>query len=242
MRALDIPARIVTGYQGGERNAVDGYWVVRQSEAHAWAEVWLSGKGWVRVDPTSAVSPGRTGTFQRLQREQSAMGAALLGTVNAEFALNLRAYWDAANNSWNQWILNYTQGQQLKLLESLGFESPRWEDLIFVLLGVVVIASLGGALWSLWERHHRDPWLELLAQASARLQKAGLHIAPNSPPRRVAEQLIQQLGPDHPSVSALQDWLFKLEAMRYAPPTQRQHGAAGITGLKRTFKQLPWPS
>ena len=58
MRAMDIPARIVTGYQGGERNPVDGFWVVRQSDAHAWTEVWLAGRGWVRVDPTSAVAPG----------------------------------------------------------------------------------------------------------------------------------------------------------------------------------------
>ncbi len=242
MRALDIPSRVVTGYQGGERNSVDGYWVVRQSEAHAWTEVWLSGQGWVRVDPTSAVSPGRTGTFQRLQREQSVVSAALLGNINAEFALNLRAYWDAANNSWNQWVLNYTQGQQLKLLERLGFEAPSWEDLIYVLICVVVIASLGAALWGLWERHHRDPWLDLLARATARLQQGGIILVPNSPPRRVAAQLKQQLGPDHPSLSAIQDWLLKLEALRYSPPSQGQTGANGLATLQKTFKQLPWPS
>ncbi|MEO5796541.1 MAG: DUF3488 and transglutaminase-like domain-containing protein, partial [Rhodoferax sp.] len=59
MRALDVPARIVTGYQGGELNSMDGFWVVRQSDAHAWAEVWISGQGWTRVDPTGTVSPGR---------------------------------------------------------------------------------------------------------------------------------------------------------------------------------------
>ena len=243
MRALDIPARVVTGYQGGERNAVDGYWVVRQSDAHAWTEVWLSGRGWVRVDPTSAVSPGRTGTFQRLQREPSAMGAALLGSVNAQFALNLRAYWDAANNSWNQWVLNYTQGQQLKLLQNLGFESPSWEDLISVLIGVVIMTSLAGALWSYWERHQRDPWLDLLGKAMARLSQAGIQITSNSPPRRVAEQLVQQLGPNHPSLPALQDWLLKLEAMRYAPaPDHGPTSAASLSALRRTFRKLPWPS
>ena len=243
MRALDIPARVVTGYQGGERNAVDGYWVVRQSDAHAWTEVWLSGRGWVRVDPTSAVSPGRTGTFQRLQREPSAMGAALLGSVNAQFALNLRAYWDAANNSWNQWVLNYTQGQQLKLLQNLGFESPSWEDLISVLIGVVIMTSLAGALWSYWERHQRDPWLDLLGKAMARLSQAGIHITSNSPPRRVAEQLVQQLGPNHPSLPALQDWLLKLEALRYAPaPAHGPTSAANLSALRRTFRKLPWPS
>ena len=61
MRALDVPARIVTGYQGGDRNSVDGFWTVRQSDAHAWAEIWQAGRGWVRIDPTAAVAPSRTG-------------------------------------------------------------------------------------------------------------------------------------------------------------------------------------
>jgi transglutaminase-like putative cysteine protease len=63
MRALDIPARIVTGYQGGEMNSLDEYWTVRQRDAHAWAEVWQQGQGWVRVDPTAAVAPGRIGSL-----------------------------------------------------------------------------------------------------------------------------------------------------------------------------------
>ena len=77
MRALDVPARVVTGYQGGERNNVDGFWVLRQSDAHAWAEVWIAGQGWVRADPTSAVAPGRTGSFTRLQAPQGAIASAL---------------------------------------------------------------------------------------------------------------------------------------------------------------------
>ena len=171
------------------------------------------------------------------------MGAALLGSVNAQFALNLRAYWDAANNSWNQWVLNYTQGQQLQLLQNLGFESPSWEDLISVLIGVVIMTSLAGALWSYWERHQRDPWLDLLGKAMARLSQAGIQITSNSPPRRVAEQLVQQLGPNHPSLPALQDWLLKLEAMRYAPaPDHGPTSAASLSALRRTFRKLPWPS
>jgi protein-glutamine gamma-glutamyltransferase len=194
------------------------------------------------VDPTSAVSPGRTGTFERLQREQGAVGAALLGSVNTEFALNLRAYWDAANNSWNQWVLNYTQGQQLKLLENLGFESPSWEDLIYVLIGAVVAASLGAALWSLWDRRHRDPWLHLLERATVRLRMGGIVVPPNSPPRRVADLLAQQLGASHPGVPALRDWLLRLEAIRYAPPKGGQPASAALATLRRTFQQLPWPT
>jgi transglutaminase-like putative cysteine protease len=73
MRNAGIPARVVGGYQGGERNPVDGYLVVRQSDAHAWAEVWLEGRGWVRVDPTAAVSPARieTGILDAAARKAS---------------------------------------------------------------------------------------------------------------------------------------------------------------------------
>ncbi len=157
MRALDVPARIVTGYQGGETNAVDGLWTVRQSDAHAWAEVWMGAQGWVRVDPTSAVAPGRTGSLQRLLPPTNAFAQAIGAAVNPAFVLNLRAMWEAANNRWNQWVLNYTETQQLNLLRNLGFASPSWQDLAYVLIGIVVLVSLAGAGCTLWERHHQDP-------------------------------------------------------------------------------------
>ena len=144
MRAMNIPARIVTGYQGGDINAIDRYWTVRQSDAHAWSEVWMPERGWVRVDPTSAVSPGRTGTLARLAAPRNVISQALLN-VNPQFALNLRAVWEAANNRWNQWVLNYSQAKQLDVLRNLGFESPSWEDLTYVLIALVVCASLVGA-------------------------------------------------------------------------------------------------
>ena len=238
MRALDVPARIVTGYQGGETNAVDGFFVVRQRDAHAWAEVWLAGRGWVRVDPTSAVAPGRIGELQRLQAPRGAIANALLGTISPAFALNLRALWEAANNGWNQWVLNYTQGKQLNLLRNIGFESPSWEDLGYLMIGLIVLASLTGAAWTLWERHHQDPWLRLLESAAIRLQKAGVTLAPHSPPRRMAEQLTRQWGLQHPATPVIRDWLLRLEAQRYAPPdTPRSR----LVTLQRELQQLPWP-
>lgn len=156
MRALDVPARVVTGYQGGERNALDDFWVIRQSDAHAWAEVWHEGSGWLRVDPTSAVSPGRTGAAQRLVAPQGVVGRAL-GNFNPGFSSQLRVVWDAVNNAWNQRVLNYTQSQQLDLLRNIGFESPSWQDLSIVLIAIIVAASLMGAIWSLWERNQQDP-------------------------------------------------------------------------------------
>lgn len=235
MRALDIPARIVTGYQGGDRNTVDGFWTVRQSDAHAWTEVWLAGRGWVRVDPTSAVAPGRTGSLQRLQAPRGAIASALLGSVSPAFALNLRAMWDAVNNGWNQWVLNYTQGKQLDLLKNIGFKSPSWEDLGLVLIGVVVVASLCAAAWTLWERHRQDPWLRLLDRAARKLQKAGVALAPHSPPRRMAEQMLEQLGRNNPQAMALHDWLLRLEAQRYGASGGKH---ATLVKLQRELKQL----
>jgi transglutaminase-like putative cysteine protease len=232
MRAMDIPARVVTGYQGGERNALDGFWVVRQSDAHAWTEVWLAGRGWVRVDPTSAVAPGRTGSFQRLQPPRGVIATAL-GTVTPNLSANLRAAWDALNNGWNQWVLNYTQSKQLDLLKNLGFASPSWEDLAFVLLGLLVLTALGGAALTLWDRREHDPWLRLLAHTRKRLHRAGVELPAAAPPRQIATLVTGRFGP---SAQALADWLLKLESQRYA----RTPGAS-LAALQREFKHLAWP-
>ena len=234
MRAMDIPARIVTGYQGGDRNPVDNAWTVRQSDAHAWAEVWIEGRGWVRVDPTGAVSPGRVGAFQRLRAPQSAFGAAMGAVISPGFSQNLRAFWEAANNRWNQWVLNYTQSRQLDLLKSLGFESPSWQDLTTVLGVLVLIAAVGGMGWSLWERSQHDPWLRLLARTRQRLARAGLDLPSTLPPRAMAERAKAQFGP---SAAALADWLLRLEHLRYA-----QHPDTEWRSLRREFRTLTWPT
>lgn len=247
MRALNVPARVVTGYQGGERNAVDNFWTVRQSDAHAWTEVWLEGQGWQRVDPTSAVAPGRTGTLQRLTPPRGVIAEAIFGAVNPSLALNLRAAWDAVNNRWNQWVLNYTQNKQLDLLKNIGFKEPNWQDLIYVLCAIVVAASLGGAAWSAWERHHQDPWLRLLHQALARLRAAGIHLSANSTPRQMARQL-RASAPDappgaSPQKQAWHDWLIRLEALRYAAPDPGQagHFKHRLATLRGELKHLQWP-
>lgn len=239
MRAMDIPARIVTGYQGGDLNAVDGYWTVRQSDAHAWAEVWMPARGWVRIDPTSAVAPGRTGTLTRLAAPRNAISQALLN-VNPTFALNLRALWEAANNRWNQWVLNYTQNKQFELLRNLGFESPSWEDLTYVLLALLVSASTIGALWTLWERHRQDPWLRLLHGATLRLRKAGLQLPDTAPPRQIAALLQSPKAGStnaNPDLAAIAEWLLRMEAWRYA----RHAHTPQLATLQREFRSLPWP-
>ena len=248
MRALDIPARIVTGYQGGELNGVDGFWAVRQSDAHAWAEVWQAGRGWVRVDPTSAVAPGRTGAFQRLAPPRSVVGQAL-ANFSPTGLVQLRAAWEAVNNAWSQQVLNYTQGRQFELLKNIGFQSPGWEDLAMVLTGIIVLATVAGGGWTWWERSQHDPWLRLLGRARKRLAKAGIDNTPATSPRELARRVLQQYGAQG---QALHDWLMQFERQRYAgsahaaspqptmpmlPSPARQLGE-----LRQQFRRIRWPA
>lgn len=234
MRAMDIPARIVTGYQGGELNAVDNFWVVRQRDAHAWAEVWLQGQGWVRVDPTGAVAPARLGSEQRLRAPEGAIAAAL-GTLDPTMAQRLRDVWEAVNNGWNQWVLNYTQGSQMDLLRQLGFSSPSWTDLAYVLIGVVVVVSLAGAGWTLWERQQHDPWLRTLARVRRRLDRLGVTSREHATPRELAACATAQLG-ENLFTQQLRTWLMQLEALRYAPRSPDT-----LHALHQTLRRLPWP-
>jgi len=235
MRAMDIPARVVTGYQGGEINAVDGYWVVRQRDAHAWAEVWLKGQGWVRVDPTSAVAQWRIGSLDRLRPSPGAL-AGLVGSLDPTLLAQMRAVWEAVNNHWNQWVLNYTQGRQLDLLQRLGWSSPQWTDLLFALLAVVVVASLGGAAWQLWERQQHDPWLRLLDKARQQLARHGLADTGQLPPRALAERAMVHFG-DTGFGLAVKQWLLRLESWRYG-----REASESLATLREEFRRLPWPA
>ena len=245
MRALDVPARIVTGYQGGELNNVDGFWVVRQSDAHAWTEVWQPGAGWVRVDPTSAVAPGRTGAFQRLAVPQGVVGQAL-GSFSPTFVAQMRAMWEATNNGWSQWVLNYTQGKQLNLLKNIGFQSPSWADLSYVLIGIVVLAAVGGGAWTLWDQTQHDPWLRLMARARKRLGKVGISSTPATSPRQLASLVLARYGERG---QGLHDWLIQLESQRYADASDTSAGPVGsvkpraaLLQLRQQFGRLPWPA
>ncbi|RYY67179.1 MAG: DUF3488 domain-containing protein, partial [Comamonadaceae bacterium] len=233
MRALDVPARIVTGYQGGELNGVDGFWTLRQSDAHAWAEVWQDGTGWVRVDPTGAVSPSRVGAFNRLA-PQPGFFAGALGTMSPTLTQNLRAVWEAVNNGWNQWVLNYTQSRQLDLLKNLGFNAPSLQDLATVLAWLLVVVSVGGAAWTVWERSQHDPWLRLLGDARRRLRRSGLDVPDAVPPRQLAQRVSERFGPGG---EAVRDWLLRLEAQRYA----RAASAVDLAALRREMRRLAWP-
>ena len=243
MRGMGVPARIVTGYQGGDRNSVDNYWTVRNSDAHAWAEVWIAGQGWTRVDPTGAVSPGRVGQFQRLQAPRGAIASAVGTFVNISTMEQLRAVWEAVNNRWNQWVINYTQSRQLNLLQNLGFESPSWTDLLRLLTASLSALAL---LWLGWARLTRpkiDEWTRLMQEARERLQRHGIASSASMPARSLAAVVIEHWSQQASTLNkTLADWLLDMERIRYAPTT-----SGAPTDLKplrerwRALQRQNWP-
>jgi transglutaminase-like putative cysteine protease len=193
MRAMDVPARIVTGYQGADPNVVDGWYTVRQSNAHAWAEIWQAGEGWIRVDPTAAVAPDRVRLGRSLLPAPGFV-AGTLNTVSPEMAAQLRALWERIDQHWNEWVLNYSRSRQFDLLEALGVDTPRWEDLAYVLAALLGAVSLGGAAWALWDRHRQDPWQRLQRQVAERLAGLGVAVAAHEPPRTRAARVRGAFG------------------------------------------------
>ncbi|WP_041193742.1 transglutaminaseTgpA domain-containing protein [Candidatus Symbiobacter mobilis] len=231
LRALGIPARVVTGYQGGERNPIDGLWTVRHSDAHAWAELWMPGRGWFRIDPTAVVAPARIGT---LQRAPMTLGnTALFERVHPRLAWELRALWDAANTRWNDWVLHYGQTRQFDLLRNLGFDSPSWQHLGIALFGTMAtIAAVWAALRYLL-RQRQDPWLRLFHAVTTRLRQRGWPLPVHPTPRGIAALLALQPTP------ALQGWLLRMETLRYAPPKPQQGSLSQqLAALRREWKRL----
>lgn len=233
MRAMGVPSRIVTGYQGAERNPLDGYYVVRNSFAHAWAEYWEDGVGWVRADPTAAVAPDRIERNLNL-RAPPGLVASALGAMNEDLVRSLRDRWTALNTAWTQWVLNYSRGSQLDLLKQLGFESPGWEDLSLLLLALVVGTSAAGAAWAAWERQRQDPWLRAYRGMRRRLAQAGLDSADHVPPRTLARLALARWGE---AGVPLAECLQQMDAIRYAPPSARPAGTKAKLArmLRRKF-------
>jgi transglutaminase-like putative cysteine protease len=221
MRALDVPARIVTGYQGSDPQPVDGYWIVRQSHAHAWAEYWQPGAGWVRVDPTAAVAPERIDRSRNLAPPPGLVAGAFI-SVSPELAAQLRLLWERIDNGWNQWVLNYSRGTQLDLLRQLGVASPDWKDLAWALLWLLSGSALAGAAWALWDRQRQDPWHRLQQKVARRLARLGVDVQAHEPPRRRAEAVRRRLGDAGEALAATLD---ELDRLRY--------GAGSAAGIPR---------
>lgn len=220
MRAAGLPARVVLGYQGGEINPMGQYMIVRQSDAHAWTEVWLEGRGWSRVDPTAAVAPGRI--------EAGMSGAALAG-IGANWGLHapsrlmhrLVLTWDAFNVRWNDWVLGYGPEKQSSFLQALGMDRPDWRKMMLAL--TAVLALLVAAVSLLLLRRYRPPRKDTAARLYRRFtRKAGLRPARGESPRAYAGRLASTgaaSSHDADRITAL------YLAARYGPAAHGQIGA-----------------
>ena len=189
-RAAGIPARIVTGYQGGELNPVGDYYMVRQADAHAWTEIWLDNQGWVRVDPTATVAPGRI----RSGIEESIDFGGRDRSGDSQFLRRLRLYWDAANTSWNRWVINYGQPQQFAVLHWLGFARPDSTAYIVALLAGA-LGTVG--LLAFWLNQtggprRPDAAVDLYRRFCERLQRIGIRRAPSEGPVDFAARAIRE--------------------------------------------------
>ncbi len=196
MRAAGIPARVVTGYQGAEYNRIGDYYIVRQADAHAWSEIWLEGRGWVRIDPTAAVAPERI--EQGLAASFTEAGA-LPAIISGQFPLmqQLQLRWDWVNQNWYEWVLAYGPDLQKSFLSKLGLAD--WTRMILALtvLSTLFLAILGAAF--LWQSQRKAPvdavqglWLRFCQQLARAGVVRGAHEGPQDFMRRAVAALPDQ--------------------------------------------------
>lgn len=193
MRAAGVPARIVTGYQGAEYNAVGGYYIIRQADAHAWVEIWQEDQGWVRVDPTAAVAP---------ERIEQGMAASFSGDdtlpliLSGRFPLmyRLQLRWDWVNQSWYEWVLAYGPELQKSFLGNLGLADWGRMILALTLLSTLFLTILGAAF--IWQSNRRPviddiqkEWLRFCK----RLERAGIQRHTHEGPVDFVQRACQQL-------------------------------------------------
>ncbi|GAB1425751.1 hypothetical protein MASR2M16_29850 [Thauera terpenica] len=233
MRAAGVPARVVTGYQGGEINPIDGNLVVRQLDAHAWSEVWLAGRGWVRVDPTYVSAPRRIeeGLAAALPAGESL--AFSLGSQN-NWARSVRLRWEALSNAWNQRVLGYNPDRQRELLAGLGIQG----DDVWVLAGTLMACAsalmLALFIWASRKRKAEDALDRAWRRLSKRLARRGLERQPWEGAHDYARRVALAIPELEAAMRTIGDNYARL---RYGP----EPDAAQVQALIRKIKTLRLP-
>jgi transglutaminase-like putative cysteine protease len=212
MRLADIPARIVTGYLGGWYNPLGDYLLVRQSDAHAWAEVWLADEGWTRVDPTAAVSPSRVeqGSLQAVPGPRH--------LFDYRWLRRMRNGVDIVQRRWNDWVIEYSARKQARLFEPLGI--GRMSPVMLVGALFLVVAASGAILFPLIVRirgpARRDPVQRAWQKFLRRLNKAGFASLPSRGAIETAVAAGRRLPADSSAIFFIADLYTRC---RYAPGT-----------------------
>jgi transglutaminase-like putative cysteine protease len=210
MRAAGVPTRVVTGYQGGFWNRAGEYLLVRQSDAHAWNEIWLEEEGWVRFDPTAAVSPLRI-------REGSSVALDRTGFFDLALISGIRNQFDRLQHAWNQWVLGFDARAQVELLRRLGLPELRPDQIALLMLGVIAVVAGSFALVLLRSARSRsrDP-----AERAWRALQRRVHATTRLPrdlsrtPREWARSVDEVFHSDGPALASL---AALYEQVRYGP-------------------------
>lgn len=242
MRAAGIPARVVTGYQGGELNPNDGTLIVRQSDAHAWAEVWLHGQGWQRVDPTAAVAPARIerGLIDALPAGEP---LPLLARSQLAWLHPLRLHWEAISNTWNQWVIGYNPQRQRSFLASIGVPSVDWQQLTALFSGLCGALLFAYTLWALRHRQATDPLFALWQRFSKKMARYELARKSWEGPADYVERMSTALknNPEsHVLAIEVSEIAERYISLRYRKLTQEQYKTL-LHELKQRINRLPKP-
>ncbi|MFZ5561254.1 MAG: transglutaminase TgpA family protein [Pseudomonadota bacterium] len=218
MRAAGIPARVVAGYQGGAPGPLGDYWLVRQLDAHAWAEVWLPGRGWVQVDPTAAVAPERIqrGAGQlATQRDywgESAAGAVRHGSYR--MLARLRVMADYMNYRWHRDVLGYDNTRQEGLMQRLLGDTGLLRRLAVMGVALAAVAGLLMLLALRGERRALHPVDRLYRRYCARLARRGVPREAGEGPLAFARRVARQ----QPALAEeAQEFARLYTALRYRP-------------------------
>jgi transglutaminase-like putative cysteine protease len=227
MRSANIPARVVTGYQGGYYHRAGDYWVVRQSDAHAWSEVWLEGRGWVRVDPTSAVSP------QRVQLGARAAAGATAPWYQADWLQAVRNQFDLVTRFWNSAIVQFDALRQQGLLTPFGVEKAEYTDLMIALIALSTLLLAAFAWWVLRAPRLRADTLDTAyATLCHKVARAGAPRLASEGPVAWATR-VASLWPERSDLSGL---LNDYSILRYAYATPPSHGVHTFARAAATLR------
>ena len=181
-----------------------------------------------------AVAPERIVRSRNLAPVATGVGATLR-TLNPQLIAGLRAFWEKIDNRWNQWVLNYARGQQLDLMKKIGFDSPSWEDLALLLIGLLSSLSLGAAGWAWWERNRLDPWQRPSQALRELLQRLGLPAHVHDTPRRLADRVHERFGAAGQELARL---LASLELQRYGPTPAARPSPAWLRAVRAEARRL----
>ncbi len=214
MREAGIPARVVTGFQGGYWNAMGNYLLVRYSDAHAWSEVWLAGRGWVRVDPTAAVRP------ERVTLGAAAAAGDQLPWYRRDWLQEAQNRWDIVNRWWNQGVVGFNALRQRGLLTPFGLRDTDTTMLgvLLALCSIVFIAI--GMAWALLQREPHDPLRAALRELERKLARQGVTRRIGEGPQNYLRRAARALPACREQLAQLMKSYLQLRYAHDQPPTE----------------------